>query len=74
MYSVLNTLSEYTYCYTSKSTASYTFLIVLKIFESSQCILKNKYTFTSYQKTFHIDYHPFPINQNNMLRNISYIP
>ena len=55
MYSVLNTLSEYTYFYISKNITSYTFLLVLKIDESLHCILKNKYNFTSYQKTFHIE-------------------
>ena len=39
MYSVLNTLSEYTYFYISKNMTSYTFLLVLKIVESLQCIL-----------------------------------
>ena len=74
MYSVLNTLSEYTYFYISKNITSYTFLLVLKIVESLQCILKNKYTFTSYQKTlFHIDYQPISINQNNIFSNILYI-
>ena len=43
MYSVLNTLSEYTYFYISKNITSYTFLLVFKILESLQCILK---TFT----------------------------
>ena len=74
MYSVLNTLSEYTYFYISTKFTSYTFLLVLKIVESLQCILKNKYTFTSYQKTlFHIDYQPIWINQNNIFSNILYI-
>ena len=40
MYSVLNTLSEYTYFYKSKNIPSYTFLLVFKIVKSSQCILK----------------------------------
>ena len=40
MYSVLNTLSEYTYFYISKNNTSYTFLLVSKIVESFQCILK----------------------------------
>ena len=73
MYSVLNTRSEYTYFYISKNITSYTFLLVLKIVESRQCILKNKYTFTSYQKTCHIDYQPISINQNNIFSNILYI-
>ena len=42
MYSVLNTLSEYTYFYISKNITSYTFLLVFKIAESLQCILKLK--------------------------------
>ena len=40
MYSVLNTLSEYTYFYISKDITLYTFLLVFKIMESLQCILK----------------------------------
>ena len=40
MYSVLNTLSEYTYFYISKSITSYTFLYVFKIVQSLQYILK----------------------------------
>ena len=40
MYSVLNTLSEYTYFSLSKNITSYTFLVVFKIVESLQCILK----------------------------------
>ena len=40
MYSVLNTLSEYTYFYISKDITLYTFLLVFKIIESLQCILK----------------------------------
>ena len=39
MYSVWNTLSEYTYFYISKNITSYTFLLVFKIVESLQCIL-----------------------------------
>ena len=42
-------------------------LLLLKIVESLQCIPKNKYAFTSYQKTlFHIDYQSSSINQNNI--------
>ena len=40
MYSVLSTLSEYTYFYISKNITSYTFFPVFKIVESLQCILK----------------------------------
>ena len=40
MYSVLNTLTEYTYFYISKNITSYTLLLVFKIVESLQCILK----------------------------------
>ena len=40
MYGVLNTLSEYRYFYISKNVTSYTFLLVLKIVESLQCIPK----------------------------------
>ena len=43
MFSVLNTLSEYTFFYISKNISSYTFLIVFKIIESLQCILKAVY-------------------------------
>ena len=39
MYSVLNTLSEYTYIYISKNISSYTFWLIFKIVESLQCIL-----------------------------------
>ena len=39
MYTVLNALSEYTF-YISTNITSYTFLIVFKIVESLQCILK----------------------------------
>ena len=42
MYSVLNTLSEYTYFYISKNITSYTFLLIFKIVESLQCILNDK--------------------------------
>ena len=47
MYSVLNTLSEYTYFYISKNITSYTFVLVFKIVESLQCILKGKKWFLS---------------------------
>ena len=68
MHSVLKILSEYKCLYISKTLyTSYTFLIVLKIVESSQCILKNKYTFKYYQKAlFYIDYQQVSINQSNM--------
>ena len=39
-YSVLNTLSEYTYFYVSKNITSYNFLLVFKIVESLQYIIK----------------------------------
>ena len=45
MYSVLNTLSEYTYFYISKNITSYTFLLVLKVIESLQCILNTSLLF-----------------------------
>ena len=41
MYSVLNTLSEHPYFYISKNITSYTFLLLFKIVESFQCILKS---------------------------------
>ena len=41
MYSVLNTLSEYTYSYISKKTLLHILMLrVSKIVESFQCILK----------------------------------
>ena len=43
MHSVLKTLSEYTYFYISKNNTSDTFLLVFKIVESLQCILKAVY-------------------------------
>ena len=42
MYIVLNTLSEYTYFYTSKNITSYNFLLAFKIVESLKCILKQR--------------------------------
>ena len=38
MYSVLNTLSEYTYFYISKDITLYAFSLVFKIVQSLQCI------------------------------------
>ena len=53
---------------------SYTFLLFLKIVKSLHYILKNKYNFTSYQKTlFHTDYQSILVNQNNIYSNILYI-
>ena len=46
LYSVLNTLTEYTYFYISKNIISYTFLLVFKIVESLQCILKSNLYFS----------------------------
>ena len=46
MYSVLNTLSGYRYFYISKNITSYTFLLVFKIVENLQCILKTKMPLT----------------------------
>ena len=40
VYSVLNTISEYKYFYISKNIPSYTLLLVCKIVESLQCMLK----------------------------------
>ena len=40
MKSALNALSEYTYFYISIDITSYSFLLVLKIVENFQCILK----------------------------------
>ena len=39
MYSVLNTLSDYTYIYILKNITSYTFLYIFKIVGSLQCTL-----------------------------------
>ena len=50
MYSVLNTLSEYTYFYISKIITSCTFLLVFKIVESLQCILEKQIFSNSCQK------------------------
>ena len=62
------------YFYISKNITSYLFSLVLKIDESLHCILKEKYNFTSYQKTwFHIDYQSISIDQNNIFSNILYI-
>ena len=67
MYSVFNTLSEYTYFYLSKNITSYTSLIALKIGGSLHCILKNKHNFTSYQKTMIII---LVINQSQLIKTI----
>ena len=40
MYSVLNTLSEYTDFYISKNIISYNLLLVFKTVKNLQCILK----------------------------------
>ena len=58
MYSVLNTLSEYTYFYKSKNVTSYTFLLVFKIVESLRCILNWKQSskfFSFYFLTIHYE-------------------
>ena len=52
MYSVLNTLSEYAHFCISKNTTSYTFLVVFKIVESLQYILKSYEMKKSNVKTF----------------------
>ena len=44
VYSVLSTLSEYTYFYLSKTITSYTFLLLFKIVKRLQCILKRVLT------------------------------
>ena len=44
MYSVLNTLSEYTYFYISKNITSCTLLLLFKIVKSFECVLKLKYS------------------------------
>ena len=43
---ILNKLSDYTYFYISKNITSYTFVLVFKIVESLQFILKNFAIFT----------------------------
>ena len=42
MYSVLNTISEYTYFNISKNITSQTFLLDFKIVKNHQCILNNE--------------------------------
>ena len=50
---LLNTLSEYTYIYMSKNITSYIFLLVFKIVESLQCILKKELRiFIQFLKSF----------------------
>ena len=65
MYSVLNTPSEYTYLYTSKNVSSYTSLIVFKIVESLQCIVKQIFKCFLNQKCYHC------LHLNIRLRNCS---
>ena len=65
MYTVLSTLSEYIYFYTSKHITSYTYLLIFKIVESLQCILK--YFGAVILKNYcHICNQPSPICQNAM--------
>ena len=59
MYGVLNKLSEYSYCYISKNITSYTFVVVFRIVESLQCILKVK-----------VSEYPFKPNKN-VLKNMA---
>ena len=59
MYGVLNKLSEYSYCYISKNITSYTFVLVFRIVESLQCILKVK-----------VSEYPFKRNKN-VLKNMA---
>ena len=49
MYSVLKTLSEYTFFCISKNITPYTLLLVFKIIESPQCILKQQ---NAHKKSF----------------------
>ena len=49
---VLNTISEYTYCYISKNITSDTFLLVFKIAESPQYILKYFSAFCTLSEDF----------------------
>ena len=51
--SVLNTLLKYTYFYISKNITSYTFLLVFKIIESLQYILKIQSLFNYIDKVQH---------------------
>ena len=51
MYSVLTTLSEYTYFYISKNLTSFIFLLVFKMVESHQCIVKAKKASAPLSKT-----------------------
>ena len=52
MYSVFNTLSEYTYFYILKNITLYTFSLVFKIVASLQCILKDALLGKGYLWTF----------------------
>ena len=46
MYSVLNTLSEYTYFYITKDITSYTFSLVFKIVKSYHCCIFKHFIFS----------------------------
>ena len=50
MYSLLNTISEYTCFYISKNITSYFFLLVLKIVESLQCMLEQAISLQIFQR------------------------
>ena len=63
MYSVLTTLSEYTYFYISKNITSYTSLLVFKIVEFLQCILNVK---KSNLILFNIEKNSRPISDPNI--------
>ena len=76
MYSVLKTLSEYTYFYIYiKKWLLTLFYLLWKLMKAFTVSLRtNIYSFTSYQKTlFYTDYRSISIDQNNILSNILYI-
>ena len=59
MYSVLNTPSEYVYLYISRNITSHTFLLVFKIVESLQCILKASLKIRRYRVSCNGVFHSF---------------
>ena len=75
MYSLLNTLSEYTYFCISKNISSYTFFLVFKIFKNLNQQLSNKYFWPAFSvktelwtnlKIFRAKYLKFPTQPSAM--------
>ena len=65
MYSVLNTLLQYTYFYISKSITSYTFLLVFKIVVSLHCVsLKELHKTDIRQHWFALHFSPAHTQRN----------